>query len=83
MNMWIDLSSCRGQTDAVAAVAMVTPRTVEKLTPIDPEPLFEELQQKPPEQQPPPPVPPPGDATAIMPIHACTSLAFFFGVRAS
>lgn len=59
MNMWIDLSSCRGQSDAVAAVAMVTPRETERLTPIDPEPLLEELQQQPPEQQPPPPVPPP------------------------
>jgi TonB family protein len=60
MNMWMDLSSCRGSTDAIAAVAMVTPRQTEKLIPIDPEPLLEELQQqKPPEQQPPPPVPPP------------------------
>ncbi len=74
MNMWMDLSACRGQTDAIAEVAMITPRATEKLTPIDPEPLLEELQQqpkpeeKPPElpkpqpnqqQQPPPPPPPP------------------------
>ena len=59
MNMWMDLSSCRGETDAIAAVAMITPRAAEKLTPIDPEPLLEELQQQKPEQQPPPPVPPP------------------------
>lgn len=59
MSMWIDLSGCRGATDAVAAVAMVTPRETEKLTPIDPEPLLEELQQQPPDEQPPQPVPPP------------------------
>lgn len=73
MTMWMDLSSCRSQNDAVAAVAMVTPRQTEKLTPIDPEPLLEELQQKPeekppvvpppqPENQPPPPPPPPPQA---------------------
>ena len=59
MNMWIDMSSCRGNTDAVA-VAMITPKQTDKLTPIDPEPLLEMLQeQPPPEQKPPPPVPPP------------------------
>src|SRR5687768_8873295 len=47
MNMWMDLSSCRGKpSDAIAAVAMMTPREVEKLKPIDPEPLIEELKQK-------------------------------------
>ena len=59
MNMWIDLSGCRNTGDAIAAVAMVSPREVEKLTPIDPEPLLEELMAKEAEQQPPPPVPPP------------------------
>jgi TonB family protein len=61
MSMWIDLSGCRGATDAVAAVAMVTPREVEKLTPIDPEPLLDMLQPPPPppEEKPPQPVPPP------------------------
>jgi TonB family protein len=59
MTMWMDLSSCRGQTDAIAAVAMITPRAAEKLTQIDPEQLIEEMQAKPPEQKPPPPVPPP------------------------
>ena len=56
--MWMDLSSCRGPTDAIAAVAMITPRAAEKLTPIDPEQLVEEMQAKE-EQKPPPPPPPP------------------------
>ncbi|MBA3395905.1 MAG: TonB C-terminal domain-containing protein [Deltaproteobacteria bacterium] len=59
MTMWMDLSSCRGNTDAVAAVAMVTPRQIEKLKAIDPEPLLDELAHMPPEQQKPPPVIPP------------------------
>ena len=71
MNMWIDLSGCRGASDAVAEVAMLSPRQAEKLTPIDPEPLLAEMLQQPkpekppeipkpqPEQQQPPPPPPP------------------------
>jgi TonB family protein len=61
MMMWMDLSSCEAKTEPSAAVAMttITPRELEKVDPIDPEPLLEELmqQQKPPE--PPKPVPPP------------------------
>ncbi len=58
MAMWMDLSSCRVRNDSIApiAMAMVAPRQVAQLTPIDPEPLLEELAQL---QQPPPPPPPP------------------------
>lgn len=58
MAMRIDLSGCRADPEAIAAVAMVPPRALERITPIDPEPLLEELQQKPPEEQPKPPPPP-------------------------
>jgi TonB family protein len=77
MAMWMDLSSCgerKGDSTPVA-MAMVEPRQLEKLTPIDPEPLLEELKEQeqpkpmptPPQpqvqqqqqQQPPPPPPPP------------------------
>ena len=57
MMMWIDLSACRARNDAIAAVAMVPQAQVEKVTPIDPEPLVEEQQQQ--EKPPPPPPPPP------------------------
>jgi TonB family protein len=56
--MRIDLSACRGQNEAIAAVAMVPPAQLEKVPPIDPEQLVEELQQEK-EPPPPPPVPPP------------------------
>ncbi len=59
MTMWIDLSSCRGATDAIAAVTMISPKATEQLIPIDAEALIEELQPQPEEQKPPPPVPPP------------------------
>ncbi|MBS1119408.1 MAG: TonB family protein [Deltaproteobacteria bacterium] len=77
MVMWMDLSACdRGEerADTPIAMAMVEPRQLQKLTPIDPEPLLDELaqqQQAPPTppppqpqvqqqpQQPPPPAPPP------------------------
>jgi len=70
--MWMDLSSCKSHDKTVASVALATiqPRELEKVSPIDPEPLLEELTQqdqpKPPSpmpqlqpQQPPPPPPPP------------------------
>ncbi len=71
MLMWMDMSSCRSRDQAIAPVAMATlqPREIEKVDPIDPEALIEELkqqEQKPPppplpqlQQQPPPPPPPP------------------------
>jgi TonB family protein len=71
--MRIDLSSCRARNDeSIASVAMVPQAQVEKVPPIDPEQLIEELEElekpKPPppqvpppqpQQQPPPPPPPP------------------------
>ncbi len=77
LNMWIDLSACRAQQspDAIASIAMLTPRAADKVTPIDPEPLLAMIQEqpqpeppKPPELQPPqpqqptPPPPPPPPA---------------------
>jgi TonB family protein len=75
LNMWIDLSACRAQQspDAIASIAMLTPRAADKVTPIDPEPLLAMIREqeqpqppKPPELQPqpqpqptPPPPPPP------------------------
>ncbi len=71
MMMWMDLSACRGSPDDAApvAMAMLQPKQLEKLKPIDPEPLLEELKPedmpKPPppqpqlQPQPPPPPPPP------------------------
>ena len=56
--MWMDLSACGRRDDAtVASVEMLPARAIEKLTPIDPEALIEELRQldKPPEPPPPPP----------------------------
>lgn len=73
-NLWIDLSACQARNDPGTAVAMISPRLAERLTPIDPERLLEEIkppdppkpkppQIKPPEppaasQAPPPPPPP-------------------------
>ncbi|HEU0030023.1 MAG TPA: TonB family protein [Kofleriaceae bacterium] len=73
MMMWMDMSACRVESGATTpiAMAMLEPKQTEKLTPIDPEPLLEEMKQQPPEpkpmpqpqpqqqQQPPPPPPPP------------------------
>jgi len=56
--MRIDLSACRGQNEPVAQVAMVSPRMLEKVPPIDPEQLVEEL-EKLEKEKPPPPIPPP------------------------
>jgi TonB family protein len=54
--MWMDLSGCVARhLDNVAAIAMVTPREAEKITPIDPEPLLDEFMQQ--QQKPPPPPP--------------------------
>ena len=73
MMMWMDLSACDAKAAMPAPIALLDERqrrAIEKLTPIDPEPLLEELMQqpKPPPQppppqlqpqQPPPPQPPP------------------------
>jgi hypothetical protein len=71
--MWMDLSACTPSKSSLpaTALAMASPKELEKITPIDPEPLLEELaqQDQPPppppipqlqqQQQPPPPPPPP------------------------
>ncbi len=54
--MRIELSACRGRDEPIAAVAVVPPAQLEKVAPIDPEQLVEELKQQ--EKQPPPPPPP-------------------------
>jgi TonB family protein len=55
--MRIELSSCRGRNEPIAAVAVVPPAQLEKVPSIDPEQLMEELQQE--QEKPPPQVPPP------------------------
>jgi TonB family protein len=72
--MWLDLSGCQAQHEkGIAEVAMLEQKQMDKVKPIDPEPLLEALQQpkpepKPPElkqeqpQQPKPPPPPPPPA---------------------
>jgi len=57
--MRMDLSACRGRNEPIAAVAMVQPAMLEKVKPIDPEQLVEELAQQEKEKPPPPPIPPP------------------------
>ncbi len=46
--MWMDLSACTPQTDAIAAapLTLVPQREAEKLAAIDPEPLLEEFKQQ-------------------------------------
>jgi TonB family protein len=70
--MWLDMSGCDARDEkGIAEVAMLEQKQLEKVKPIDPEPLIEAMQQpkpepKPPElkqqqpqqQQPPPPPPP-------------------------
>lgn len=52
--MWIDLSACQARNDSsIASIAMVEPRQMDKLKPIDPEPLLEMLKEQPPRPKPP------------------------------
>jgi len=55
MAMWMDLSGCQGSGEAIAAapIELMQPRQLDELTPIDPEPLLEQLRRD--EQKPPPP----------------------------
>lgn len=69
MSLWIDLSSCQARNDPGTAVTMVEPRALEKVKPIDPEKLLEEMRQET-KPEPPPPlkVPqPPAAAKAPQP----------------
>jgi TonB family protein len=73
MSLWIDLSSCQARNDPSTAIAMLEQKQAERLRPIDPERLLDEVKQdkKPPppplpqptpqiaQAQPPPPPPPP------------------------
>ena len=61
MQMWMDLSACQGEGNAIAAepVRVMTQKELEKVTPIDPERLLDEaMQQMLAKQEPPPPPPP-------------------------
>lgn len=59
MSLWIDLSSCQARNDPGTAVTMVEPRAMERLKPIDPERLLDEVKQQVKPAPPPPQVPPP------------------------
>ena len=61
MALWMDLSSCSARNEPTTAIAMLEPKTAEKLKPIDAERLLEDTKRdaKPP---PPPPIPPPTPA---------------------
>ena len=66
MSLWIDLSSCQARNDPGTAVTMLEPKAAERLTPIDPERLLDEV--KPEVKQPaPPPKPPQPPAAAQAP----------------
>jgi TonB family protein len=69
MAMWMDLSGCMASLDPSTAIAMIEQQTAERLTPIDPERLLDEM-KRPPEQQTPPPPPPPQIAQAEPPAPA-------------
>lgn len=56
LNLWLDRSACQAQSEPGTAVSMIEPRAAERLKPIDPERLLDEV--KPPETRPPPPPPP-------------------------
>jgi len=56
MTLWMDLSSCQARNDPATAIAMIEPRTADKLSPIDAERLLEDARLEP---KPPPPPPPP------------------------
>lgn len=55
----IDLSGCSARDEAIASVAVVPQAQAEKVPPIDPEQLVEELQEKEKPEPPPQPIPPP------------------------
>lgn len=56
LDMWIDFSACRAQQspDAVASIAMIDHRQVDKVTPIDPELLIEMMKEQEEQQKPKP-----------------------------
>ncbi len=64
MAMWIDLSSCQARNDPATAIAMIEPKAMERLRPIDAERLLDEARQQ---NQPPPPPPPPPQVAQAQP----------------
>lgn len=62
MMMWMDLSACMARSEPVAPIAMIPQAQIEKIPPIDPEQLVEELLQPEKPPPPPPPIPPPQQA---------------------
>jgi TonB family protein len=56
MSLWMDLSSCQARNDPSTAIAMIEAKTADRLTPIDPERLIDEIRQQ--NDKPPPPPPP-------------------------
>lgn len=67
MSLWMDLSSCQARNDPGTAVAMISPRVAERLTPIDPERLLDEIKQQTRPQAPPPQPPQPQVAVQTPP----------------
>ncbi len=67
MSLWIDLSSCQARNDPGTAVTMVEPRAMERLKPIDPERLLDEVKQQQVKPAPPPPQLPPPPAASRAP----------------
>lgn len=65
MSLWMERSACQAQSDPGTAVSMLEPRAAERLKPIDPERLLDEVKQQP--QRPPPPPPPQLQAAAQPP----------------
>lgn len=59
LQYWMDRSSCEAARDPGTAVTMVEPRVAEKLSPIDPERLLEEVRPPDRPKPPPPQIPPP------------------------
>jgi TonB family protein len=64
MSLWIDLSSCQARNDPGTAVTMVDQKAFERVRPIDPEKLLEEMlrETKP---EPPPPLKAPQPSAAV------------------
>jgi TonB family protein len=62
MSLWMDLSSCQARNDPNTAIAMIESKAADRLTPIDPERLLDEV--KPPDKKPPAPQPVPQIAQA-------------------
>jgi protein TonB len=74
MSFWLDTSSCYAQKEKnVAEISMLDKKSADRMTPIDPEPLLEQMKQQPPPPKPvavPPPKPenqPPPPPAAAQP----------------